>query len=274
MDVCSAYPSHPYTIAANPIGGHAKLMDLAQPSSLATYNPIPMVNFQPNLLQWSELLGGFMSVAPSGVPVSTLVSFSPAKFYPQHRTVFSVHTQMISLSIGTVHPFMLVGCADGSVWTANTMRKLMYDRHEKLYRMKVFENEFRPVNENGGHVRGAVRVLQGFAPEINESAKAPLLRTLMLQKVAKNKKKGKRAKKTREEDIDMDAESLEGGDGELAGEKERLTISEPGKYVIHEPLTRITSVAWNPNIEFGWWAAACMASGLVRVMDLGIDPAE
>jgi transcription factor C subunit 6 len=34
-------------------------------------------------------------------------------------------------------------------------------------------------------------------------------------------------------------------------------------------LTRISAVAWNPNVEFSWWAAAAMASGLVRIMDLG-----
>ena len=40
--------------------------------------------------------------------------------------------------------------------------------------------------------------------------------------------------------------------------------------VIHEPLSRITVVRWNPNRLFGHWAAAAMASGLVRIMDLGV----
>lgn len=48
--------------------------------------------------------------------------------------------------------------------------------------------------------------------------------------------------------------------------------SGPGPIVLYEPQTRITGVTWNPNVEFSWWAAAAMGSGLVRVMDVGAEP--
>jgi transcription factor C subunit 6 len=40
---------------------------------------------------------------------------------------------------------------------------------------------------------------------------------------------------------------------------------------IHEQLTAITKVAWNPNLRYGTWAAAATASGIVRVEDMAVD---
>ncbi len=37
---------------------------------------------------------------------------------------------------------------------------------------------------------------------------------------------------------------------------------------IYEEPTRISQVAWNPNLEYGGWAAAGMGSGLIRIEDL------
>jgi transcription factor C subunit 6 len=48
-------------------------------------------------------------------------------------------------------------------------------------------------------------------------------------------------------------------------------MKESAKEVIHEPLTRVTAVQWNPNPGYGCWAAVAMASGLVRFMDLGLE---
>ncbi|KAI9810776.1 MAG: hypothetical protein M1832_001211 [Thelocarpon impressellum] len=39
---------------------------------------------------------------------------------------------------------------------------------------------------------------------------------------------------------------------------------------IHEERTAVSQVSWNPNVEVGGWAAAGMASGLVRIADLAL----
>ena len=39
-------------------------------------------------------------------------------------------------------------------------------------------------------------------------------------------------------------------------------------HTVHEELTAVTALAWNPNRECGAWAVAGMANGLVRVEDL------
>lgn len=47
----------------------------------------------------------------------------------------------------------------------------------------------------------------------------------------------------------------------------------PGGNIItvHEEQTAVTKVAWNSNLGFGTWAAAAMASGLVRIENLAVD---
>ena len=147
--------------------------------------------------------------------------------------------------------------------------------------------------------RGKCRILYGFLPERNSHPK-----TLKQQKAGskatqkkgkKGKGKGKGKAKTKkgkarargggseyedggaeddeEEDEEEDEEDLSDAMGEPEGEGEGPgAATQP--LVVHDPQTRITSVAWNPNARFSWWAAAAMGSGLVRVMDLGVDPPE
>lgn len=43
------------------------------------------------------------------------------------------------------------------------------------------------------------------------------------------------------------------------------------RVVTHEPLTRLTTIVWNPNLKFSCWAACAMASGIIKVMDLGVQ---
>jgi transcription factor C subunit 6 len=84
-------------------------------------------------------------------------------------------------------------------------------------------------------------------------------RRAALKKKAASKKKGGSRSKTAA--AEAEAEDRE---AELA---ERLA----SRVVIHEPLTRVTAIKWNPNVQFSCWAACAMASGLIKVMDLGVD---
>ena len=74
------------------------------------------------------------------------------------------------------------------------------------------------------------------------------------KRAAKKKKAGK--KKADDEAEDREAEL----DEKLAS-----------RVIIHEPLTRVTTILWNPNVQFSCWAACAMASGLIKVMDLGVE---
>ena len=276
LDICSGYPSHPNMITSHPVSGHSRLIDLSNPSCEMTFSPNPTINFQFGLSQWCELLQGFISFAPASYLSSTAVAFMHVRHYARQRSIFTGYATSTAVAIGVVHPYLLVGCIDGSLWASNSIRKVMSDKDEKVYKIKLFEHEFRPTQDSNSStlgVRGAVRFLQGFAPDINDNIRA----RKVLEK-HKNKKAGQKRKRAKAKvgskakgKADVDAMDLDDDSGVESLDDDTKRDWEPEKRIVHEPLTRISAVAWNPNLEFGWWAAAGMASGLVRIMDLGVE---
>jgi transcription factor C subunit 6 len=267
IDICSAYPSNPYLVASVPVGGCATLTDLSQPSSELTYFPVPAISFQPNLLCWSEPLQGFMALYPSSTP-NTTVAFLHYRYFCQARSMTTGPNSLTCVSAGATHPFILVGCADGSVFSCNALQKLFRQKGEPLRKLRVFEHEYRPIDpasdlqprEPGAPVlRGAARILQGFLPEDNDDPRTEKRKEMDRKKrAAKKKKAGKKKKSAGADDVAEDREA------EL---DERLA----SRAVLHEPLTRLTTIQWNPNVQFSCWAACAMASGLIKVMDLGVE---
>jgi transcription factor C subunit 6 len=267
IDICSAYPSNPYLVASVPVGGCATLTDLSQPSSELTYFPVPAISFQPNLLCWSEPLQGFMALYPSSTP-NTTVAFLHYRYFCQARSMTTGPNSLTCVSAGATHPFILAGCADGSVFSCNALQKLFRQKGEPLRKLRVFEHEYRPIDpeselqprEPGAPVlRGAARILQGFLPEDNDDPRTEKRKEMDRKKrAAKKKKAGKKKKGAGADDAAEDREA------EL---DERLA----SRAVLHEPLTRLTTIQWNPNVQFSCWAACAMASGLIKVMDFGVE---
>lgn len=156
--------------------------------------------------------------------------------------------------------------------------------------------------------RGKCRILYGFLPERNSHPKA---QKIAQQRAEKKKKKGKGQKgkgkgkgkskskakgkgkgkaKTmhsgggggsdyeeeddgsEEEDSDDDDDLSDALNAEPEGDADADGPSATTQPLpVHDPQTRITAIAWNPNVRLSWWAAAAMGSGLVRVMDLGVE---
>ncbi|KAL2200298.1 hypothetical protein P885DRAFT_27819 [Corynascus similis CBS 632.67] len=265
IDISSAYPSNPYLVASIPVGGCATLTDLSQPSSEMTYFPVPAISFQPNLLCWNEPMQGFMALYPSSTP-NTTIAFLHHRYFCQARSITTGPNTLTCVSAGATHPFILVGCADGSVFACNALQKLFKQKGEPLRKLKVFEHEYRPIdafqqpNEAGtSGLRGAARILQGFLPEENDDPRTEKRKEMDRKKrAAKKKKAGKKKKRTGDEDETEDREA-------------ELDEKLASRVVIHEPLTRLTTIQWNPNVQFSCWAACAMASGLIKVMDLGVE---
>lgn len=270
LDVCSGYPSYPYMVASHPVGGLARLVDLARPSSEHTFHPSPMVTFQPGLLQWCDHMLGFAAAAPSNNPRSGRLDFLHVRFYPGSRTFFPGGRSLgppICLSVGAAHPFALVGRADGSLWACNMMQKVFRNRADVSYRLKILEAEFRPPLPGGDDpFRGAVRILQGFEPERNEQPTVAAAAAAAAATTATTATTATAHHASSNNDSDGASHDDDGPGSD--------TEQESGQAVIHDALTRISAVAWNPNIEYGWWAAVGMASGLVRIMDLGVEPRD
>ncbi|KAM0464920.1 hypothetical protein ACHAPV_001911 [Trichoderma viride] len=163
-------------------------------------------------------------------------------------------------TVGRLHPFLLIGATDGSLWCLNAQTEVFSNRHESTDKIRVFQHEHRP-----GHLfppdspvaaRGVCRVLHGFTVDRNRNSKPEA-------KLSAKKGKKLRAK----EPAEVAAEEGEGEDDD----DEAGDLTDPFRATLHEALTRITAIEWNPNLDHGTWAAVAMGSGLVRVIDLGLE---
>ncbi|KAI0427404.1 hypothetical protein F5Y09DRAFT_316368 [Xylaria sp. FL1042] len=280
IDIVSGYPSDPFLVSTIPIGGVLTVTDLSRPSAETTYHPNMMVSLQPNLLTWSSHLRGYASMWPSAFAGNPNLTFLPTRGFPVCRHLITVNGQPTCVSMGACHPYILAGTTDGSIWVFNILRKLSSHR-EKTLKMKLFQHEFcAPLpsnvwrNEEEANTRGACRILHGFLPEPNtHPTGAKMAETQRLNREKKTKGgQGKGKSKGKAKGKQPKSQSKPEGQPEGEVDEEAAMTSGPGPIVLYEPQTRITAVAWNPNAEFSWWAAAAMGSGLLRVMDVGAEP--
>lgn len=243
MDMASAYPTFPYLVSSSPVGGPPKLIDLRSPSYETTESVTASLQTSSGIMSYSEHLLGFFFPLPSSNALSTVIGFAHHAYYPVSRRICTPDSFVTCLSAGCTHPYLLIGTLDGSLWSLNPQGELFAVRYEVSDRIRVFQHEHRSAGlfakGEPGSERGASRILQGFKKEKNPN---PRNEFIAAKKTAK-KGKGK----------------VPSG-------------PDTSKEVIHEPLTRLTAVQWNPNRGFGCWAAAAMASGLVRIMDIGLEP--
>ncbi|SCN75717.1 uncharacterized protein FFB20_04973 [Fusarium fujikuroi] len=257
VDLVSGYPAMPYLIASTPVGGTVKLLDLRAPSYESTEVQNLTVGTQPNLLGYSDHLLGFYSMYPSAGVLNTHIGFMHHSQFPVARRVFTGESFPSCLAVGRTHPYLLVGSLDGSLWAINPQVELFTTRREPTDRIRVFHHEHRPAKlfpaGSPAAARGVSRIATGFILErslTKHSAHKPPV------------KKGKKPKK-------KDTDTAVGDDEEEGG-----AIMDPTRAIIYEPLTRITVAEWNPNEEYGCWAAVAMGSGLVRITDLGLTITE
>lgn len=282
LDIASGFPSHPYHIATSPVSGSPALTDLILPSAETTAIPVANAhNFQPNLLDWNDHLQGHFNICPSPMTHNNVIGWTHVRYYVESRIVMTTPSPPMCIASGRTHPFTLVGCADGSLWAMNPLRVLTRDRADEIHKLKIMEHEYRPVQKASTKVasgeqvlRGAVRILQGFKPEINGNPQAELAKDPNKGRSSKSKRKksGRSTGRRRGGAASAPAEAEDSeDDGMTRAEAQALAkVLDRSKVAIHEARTRITVAAWNPNIEYGWWAAAAMGSGLVKVMNLGI----
>ncbi|KAI0016481.1 WD40-repeat-containing domain protein [Xylariomycetidae sp. FL0641] len=286
MDIVSCYPSEPFVVGTVPMGGFSTITDLSRPNAEMSYHPNSVVALQPNMLAWTDQLRGFVMPWPSSYPANMTLTFVHSRVFPASRHLLSVDVPPTSIAVGVCHPFALVGTADGSVWTMNMLLKVVTHRPSGV-KMKVFQHEYLAtaaertgvVAENGkiNMARGRARILTGFLSERNThptsmrggqtlSANVEKAKKKRNDDLAQGKGKGKDKGRAATPPAVDSVEEVNNLEGEVGGPKDTI--------IIHEPQTRITALAWNPNVEFSWWAAAAMGSGLVRVMDLGIEGNE
>ncbi|KAK5996721.1 Transcription factor C subunit 6-like protein [Cladobotryum mycophilum] len=254
VDIVSGYPTMPNLIASIPVGGTARLIDLQAPSYETTEVQKPLVHTQPGMLVYSDHMLGFISIYPSASVLNTIVGFLHHAHFPIARRVFTGDSFINCVGIGRLHPFLLIGAADGSLWTLNAQTEVFSNRHEATDKIRILQHEHRSAAlfppDSPAAVRGVSRILQGFSIEKNRNTKPE---PKVAAKKSKKLRKPKDAPEVAEEDDDA------------------VDLTDPSRAILHEPSTRITAIEWNPNDDYGCWAAVAMGSGLVRVIDLGLE---
>ncbi|KAH8882614.1 hypothetical protein GQ53DRAFT_700860 [Thozetella sp. PMI_491] len=263
LEICSGYPSNPNMVCTVPVGGALSLTDIDQASSEMTFLSTPVIIFQPNLLVWSEIMQGFFAQY-GAIHGNTTMAFLHVRFFNHARTMICCPSPVMCVSAGATHPYVLVGCADGSLWSFNALVRLFSQKYEKTFKLKILEHEYRPIQPSGSvqpQLRGAVRILQGFLAEENNDPQMEARKESEKQKKRPEEKNGKPKRGRPKKNANVGPEDTD----------EEPPDPVMARNVIHEPFTRVTTVAWNPNMDFSCWAACAFGSGLVRVMDLGIQ---
>ncbi|KAM0506048.1 hypothetical protein ACHAPB_003177 [Verticillium nonalfalfae] len=205
--------------------------------------------------------------------------FHSRAFSATMRKVIDGDALLSCLAVGVQHPFVLIAFLDGTVWACNPMHRVFAPRHyPPAWKLKLFEHEHIPRMRLGANLnppddpcRGVSRIVQGWKPVMNKGPQAliNLARNTPSARPPKKKSRAiprlKKTKKKAEEEADPGA----AGAGE--NDEDGGLYADPEKIILREPLSRATAMAWNPNMEFACWAAISLASGLVKVMDLGVD---
>ena len=314
VDLSSGYPSRPFAVASRSMSGPQTLVDLSRPTTDFTEQGVSAYTIQQpgvdgsgsgsgggGLMAWSDHLLGFVDVWPSGKMVGSggrgaTLGFSHVEHFARMRHVVDLSAGPTCVTIGTTHPFLLVGAADGSLVCLNPLSRLFRPKNERVAarKIRVFQHDYSPApaaKKSKGSAgdelssgskpsppppspqRGAARIVHGFAPEVNEHNKSETMRRVMagLRGRKSGKLKGPKARERlarrlgkRSGATAASAAMDDDGGGNATGHSTTKV-----ELAIFEPLTRITAVAWNPNAEYGCWAAAATASGLLKVMDLG-----
>ena len=146
------------------------------------------------------------------------------------------------ISAGKVHATVLIGSTDGSVLVTNPMRRGIKTKCAQ-YQQIWFRHEWvekkrdRSGEESAAGLSTTTAIMNDLREGLSRFTEGYKVESLLMTKVPKTSRKVKDA----------------------------LPFS-----TIFEEETGVTQVAWNPNLEYGSWAAAGMGSGLVRVEDLAI----
>ncbi|KAM0279458.1 hypothetical protein ACHAQH_004619 [Verticillium albo-atrum] len=278
--LATGYPSNPYLVASTPVSGLTIVIDLLDPSVETTSQTNPAIVPQPDLLQWSDHLQGFVSISPSSRPLNSTIGFFHSRaFSATMRKVLDGDALISCLAVGVQHPFVLVAFLDGTVWACNPMHRVFAPRHyPPAWKLKLFEHEHIPrmrleasLNPPEDPCRGVSRIVQGWKPVMNKGPQALINLARNTPSARPPKKKSRaipRLKKTKKKaDEEADPRAAGGADNDEDGG----LYADPEKIILREPLSRATAMAWNPNMDFACWAAISLASGLVKVMDLGVD---
>jgi transcription factor C subunit 6 len=240
QSISCGYPSRPHVLITYSFDGLLRATDLRSPSLDTVTSQRSRIAQGPVI--WHDITQSALNIDDN----FTLKSYGMRIFY-KSVSVARLTAFASDVATSVLHPSVLVGCVDGTVWATNPMRRLRDHKHKPLVQC-ILKHEWRrpvkqqqkPQDEGDGNVE-MLDEQEGGNPLLSK----PLIRLMVGYKI---------------QQADM-------------GQENRANVTR--EYVsfatVYEEKTACTQVAWNPNLRAGTWAALGMASGLVIIKDLAAD---
>lgn len=267
LNITSGYPSRPHIIFTSSMDGHIRLTDIRNPIQDFALTQRQRVSLPP--LSWYDHSQSIISTDDN-----LLLKMTPLRRLYSSTSFARCEALVTDITTSPIHPIILAGCADGRVWGVNPLKRPKSGKAD-TWQICWFGHEWR---------RGI------SSPDARSGRQEPL-------SVEGDASPGDGGGAQDPDTMDLDADTSVGATKEKpmeeilreplcrivdgykmvkagAGsseERAKARNSATTTIAVHEQLTAITKVAWNPNLRFGTWAAAATASGIVRIEDMAAD---
>jgi len=261
LNITSAYPSRPHIIFTTSIDGHTRLTDIRNPIQDFALAQRQRVSLPP--LSWYDHAQSIVSTDEN-----FLLKMNPLRRFYSSTSFARCGALITGIASSPVHPIILAGCADGRVWGVNPLKRPKAGKGE-AWQICWFGHEWRrglSLSDSRIHQQEQPSAVGDASAGGGEGARDPDAMDLDMDASAEAK--------TMEEILrDPLCRIVDGYKMVKAGagsseERAKGRNGASNTITVHEELTAITKVSWNPNLRFGTWAAAATASGIVRIEDM------
>jgi transcription factor C subunit 6 len=268
LNITSGYPSRPHIIFTSSMDGHTRLTDIRNPIQDFAPTQRQRVSLPP--LSWHDHSQSIITTDDN-----LLLKKTPLRRIYSSTSFARCDALVTDIAASLIHPIILAGCADGRVWGVNPLKRPKSGKAESWqicwfgheWRRGLSSLDARTCQQEQPSTKG-----DAF-PNDGEGVHDPDAMDLDADTSA-----GATKKKTMEEILReplcriVDGYKMIKAGAGSSEERAKGRNSASTTIAVHEQLTAITKVAWNPNLRFGTWAAAATASGIVRIEDIAAEP--
>jgi transcription factor C subunit 6 len=263
LTISSGWPSNPQFLSISTADGFARLFDLRSPNADTTAS----IRGRTLCLTqaWHEHTQSF--VMPDE---HYILRHTPIRRYYHNLYSMRLENTITRVATSPVHPGVLIGGVDGDIQASNPIMRIT--NYKTIpWQQKWFVHEWR-----GPMSRMLVQPTNGEDVAMTDSGETAdnddNIPGLQPGEPANS------AKKVPQEVLEQPLvritegyKALQTGIAQTKASLNKKGNPEVGRSIsIFEELTAVTALAWNPNLKTGTWSVAGMASGLLRVEDVGI----
>ncbi|KAL1590955.1 hypothetical protein WHR41_00139 [Cladosporium halotolerans] len=233
LSITSCYPSHQNLFLTTSADGYPRLTDLNDPMPGSPSGTIlgPRSRSTQDIIAWHE----FSQIAIVMDDNFALKALPLRRFFTT-IALGRAKTVGTSLAVSPCHPFILMGTANGEITGSNPMRRIIQPKALPLLQVWFMHEWRRPTQPE-------LEGQQSTPKPVGNNGLSRFVEGFKVEQGQRTYREG----------------SMQNSDDKDHG----LHF-----HTVHEEETGVSAMSWNPNKECGTWAAAGLASGLLRVEDL------